>query len=331
MVCAFERLRVKSWHETVHPAYWIPEKPAMPMIYERSFRVRHHECDIHRIVRDACYFRYMQEAAFDASAAAGYGQRRYVTMGKLWLIRETDVEFIRPLRFGDTVRVKTWVGDFRRVQSRRMYELRIEATNELAARAHTDWAFLDRTTLRPAAIPEELIAAFFPEGAPAEAFPRRRFPDAPPPPPGAFTLRRRVEWRDLDAVGHVNNAAYADFVENIAHQAAAACGWPATTMAAAGFDLATRQISIDYRHPALPEDELEISTWLSELTPESAVRHTTIARLSDAELLARAHSVWGCVDVESREPVAMPAQLLESLRPNTARAEDLAKTTPGVR
>lgn len=293
--------------------------------------MRHHECDIHRIVRDACYFRYMQEAAFDASAVAGYGQQRYVAIGRIWLIRETDVDFLIPLRFGDTVRVKTWVGDFRRVQSRRMYELRNDATGELVARAHTDWAFLDRATGRPAAIPEDLVAAFFPEGAPAEVHPRKRFPDAPPPPPGAFSLRRRVEWRDLDAVGHVNNAAYADFVENIGRQAVAACGWSAATMAKAGFDLATRQISIDYRHPALPEDELEISTWLSELTPESAVRHTTIVRLSDGELLARAHSVWGCVDVESRAPVVMPAEYLESLLPKTAAVEDSAKAIPLVR
>jgi acyl-CoA thioester hydrolase len=290
----------------------------MPMIYERTFRVRHHECDIHRIVRDACYFRYMQEAAFDASTAAGYGQRRYVAMGMLWLIRETDVEFLIPLRFGDSVRVKTWVGDFRRVQSRRMYELRNDATGELVAHAHTDWAFLDRATGRPAVIPDELISAFFPEGAPSETFPRRRFPDAPPPPPGAFTLRRRVEWRDLDAVGHVNNAAYADFVENIARQAAAACGWPAAAMAAAGFDLATRQISIDYRHPALPEDELEILTWLSDVSDESAVRHTSITRVADGELLARARSVWGCVSFDVRRPCALPQGLVEGLRAQCA-------------
>ena len=96
----------------------------MPLIHERSFRVRHHECDIHRIVRDASYLRFMQETAFDASAAAGYGQRRYVAIGKLWLIRETDVDFIRPLRYGDTVRVKTWVADFRRVQSCLLYTSR---------------------------------------------------------------------------------------------------------------------------------------------------------------------------------------------------------------
>lgn len=290
----------------------------MPLIHERSFRVRHHECDIHRIVRDASYLRFMQETAFDASAAAGYGQRRYVAIGKLWLIRETDVNFISPLRYGDIVRVKTWVADFRRVQSRRMYELTKEGSDELVASAHTDWAFLDRTTGRPTPIPDEIVAAFFPEGAPAEVHPRKRFPVAPAPPPGLVVLRRRVEWRDLDAVGHVNNATYADYVEDIAHQAAANYGWSAAAMAAKGFDLATREMCIDYRLPALPGDELEIATWLSEVTPDSAVRHTTVARVSDGEVLAQARTGWECVDVNTREAMAAPAAFLDDLMPNMA-------------
>lgn len=290
----------------------------MPLIHERSFRVRHHECDIHRIVRDASYLRFMQETAFDASAAAGYGQRRYVAIGKLWLIRETDVDFISPLRYGDAVRVKTWVADFRRVQSRRMYELTKEESGELVARAHTDWAFLDRATGRPTLIPDEIITAFFPEGAPTEVHPRQHFPVAPPPPPGIVVLRRRVEWRDLDAVGHVNNATYADYVEDIARQAAANYGWSAAAMEEKGFDLATREMNIDYRMPALPGDELEITTWLSEVTPDSAVRHTTIARVSDGELLAQARTGWGCVDLNTREPIAALAAFLNDLMPNMA-------------
>lgn len=290
----------------------------MPFFFERTFRVRHHECDIHRIVRDATYFRYMQEAAFDASAAAGYGQRRYMAMGRLWLIRETDVEFILPLRYGDAVQVKTWIGDFRRVQSRRMYELRHEVTGELVARAHTDWAFLDRATGHPTAIPDDLIAAFFPEGAPAEAFSRKRFPDAPPPPPGVVTLRRRVEWRDLDAVGHVNNAAYADYVEDCARQAVAHAGWPIARMSVEGFDLATCSLSIDYRHPALPGDELEVATWLSDVSPDHAVRHTTIVRVADGVLLAQARAQWRCVDVNTRQPVTAPKAFLDELASQTA-------------
>ena len=89
-------------------------------------------------------------------------------------------------------------------------------------------------------------------------------------------------------------------------------------MAAEGFDLATREMSIDYRHPALPGDELEVATWLSEVTPDDAVRHTTVVRVSDGELLAQARMGWGCVDVNTREAMAAPEAFLDDLMPNTA-------------
>ncbi len=48
------------------------EPPIHVPFLERAFRVRSYECDGYGHVNHANYLRYMQEAAFDASAAAGY-------------------------------------------------------------------------------------------------------------------------------------------------------------------------------------------------------------------------------------------------------------------
>jgi len=39
------------------------------------------------------YVRYMQETAFDASAAVGYSMARYATMDRYWLVHDTEVEY----------------------------------------------------------------------------------------------------------------------------------------------------------------------------------------------------------------------------------------------
>lgn len=291
----------------------------MPLTTDLIHRVNYHDCDVHQVVRDACYLRYMQEAAFEASAVAGYGDDRYQAMRRIWLIHESAVDFVAPLRYGDHVRVRTWVADFRRVRSRRAYELRRTSDEALVARAYTDWVFLDRDSGRPAVIPEEVTAAFFPDDPPGPALERERFPAALPAPSSVFTWRQRVQWRDLDSVGHVNNAAYGDAIEDAARQAASRCGWPASRMAEQGFDVATRQWRIEYRQPALPHDELVISTWLSELTDEGAVRHTTVARGSDGELLAQAYARWGCVGLTSRERISLPPAFGRDLQANVAR------------
>ena len=86
----------------------------MPLIHRRTFRIRSYECDAHGRLNNANYLRLMQETAFDASAAAGYDQARYQAMGRLWLIRESCLEFFTPLYDNDRVEISAWIGDFHR-------------------------------------------------------------------------------------------------------------------------------------------------------------------------------------------------------------------------
>ncbi|MCI0397592.1 MAG: thioesterase [Chloroflexi bacterium] len=298
----------------------------MPLVHERTFRVRHYECDAYGHVNHANYLRYMQETALDASAAAGYDMARYEALGCHWLIRETDITYLRPLAYGDWVLVKTWVADFRRVRSRRAYELREVATGEVVAEAHTDWVFLDSQTLRPASVPAEMKAAFFPEGPPAEAPRREPFPEAPPPPPGVFTLLRHVEWRDIDPAGHVNNASAMAYFEDCGVQVAAAYGWPMARMMAAGFGIVARRYRIEYREPAMMGDELEVATWVSDARRATAVRHYTIHRAADKALLARAHVLWVWVDLATGRPIRIPADFLADFGPNIAASENRTRS-----
>jgi acyl-CoA thioester hydrolase len=295
----------------------------MPLIHTRTFRVRYYECDAYGHLNNANYLRYMQEAAFDASAAAGYDFSRYAEMGQHWLIRETEIEYLRPLRYGEAVEVKTWVADFHRVRSRRMYEIRLRGTEELAARGSTDWVFLDTGTGRPVSIPRPLAEAFFPEGLPAAFPPRRPFPTAPLPPPGVFEIRRRVAWRDLDSAQHVNNAVYLEYVEECGMQVIAAHGWPVARMSAAGFAILLRRHQIQYLQPAFLDDELLISTWASDVRRSSAVRHYQIRRARDRAVIANVHTLGVWIDLASGRPIRIPPAFLADFAPNIVYGEKI--------
>ncbi len=292
----------------------------MALIHERAFRVRQYECDAYGHVNHANYLRYMQETAFDASAAAGYDLDRYRAIQRAWLVRETDITYLRPLVYNDQVVVKTWVLDFRRVRSRRAYELRHADSGEIVAQATTDWVFMNDETERPESVPQEMIDAFFPDGPPIDVPAREKFPKAPPPPPGIFTMRRPVQWSVIDARQHVNNANYMIYVEDAGVQVCAAHGWPMTRMMEAGFGLVARRYRIEYNQPAVFGDELEIATWASDMKRATAVRHYTIRRASDGELLARAHVLWVWVDLESGRPIRVPAEFREDFAPNISLA-----------
>jgi acyl-CoA thioesterase FadM len=260
----------------------------MPLIHTRVFRVRHYECGPHGQVRQPVYLRYAQEAAFDASAAAGYDLARYASMNRIWLARDTAVKYLHPLSYGDSVEVKTWVLDFRRVRSRRAYEFRRLGSGELVAQASTDWVFLRQSTGHPAPIPDELKEAFFPVGLPPSGAVIERFPAAPSPPPTASRQLRRVEWRDLDPVGHVNNAIYLSFI--LSGMALIGAGEPSHGRDP-GSGLVARSHRIEYLQPALLGDEIDVLTWLDQAKNEHAQCHTLMTRASNGAKLARALSV----------------------------------------
>jgi acyl-CoA thioester hydrolase len=82
--------------------------------------------------------------------------------------------------------------------------------------------------------------------------------------------------------------------------------------------VATRSHRIEYRQPALLDDELEITTWLSDLQDHTVVRHTVITRPADGASLSRARTVHAWVDLQTGEPVAIPELLVAALAPAIA-------------
>ena len=290
----------------------------MPLIHERSFRVRHYECDAYGHVNHANYLRYMQEAALDASAGAGYDMARYIEMGRSWFIRETEIDYHRPLTYGDSVIVKTWVDDFRRVRSRRAYELRHADSGEPIAKGRTDWVYLDTATQRPVTVPDEMITAFYPEGVPEQGPQRVPFPTSTPPP-DVFTMQRTVEWHDLDGAGHVNNAMYMVYLEESGVQVAAAYDWSMARMFDAGFGIVARHYRLEYKQPAMLDDELAISTWIAAVRQASADRYYTITRISDGAVIARAQVAWVWVNLKTGSPIRIPPDFIASFGPNLAQ------------
>jgi len=289
----------------------------MPLTHERTFRIRHYECDAYGHVNNTNYLRYMQEAALDASAAAGYDLARYALLGHHWLVRETEIEYLAPLLYGDSVRVKTWVEDFRRVRSRRAYELTRTGDEVLVARGATEWVYLDSQTGQPARIPAEMVATFLPEGAPPVG-PARRFPVGAPPPPGRFAMRRKVMWQEIDAAGHVNNAQYLAYISDCGFEVAEAYGWPGSRMLAAGFGILVRQHHIEYLEPAVLGDELEVATWIYNVRRASASRVYTINRVRDGAALARADVYYAWVNLKTGLPSRLPADFLTDFAANIA-------------
>ena len=114
-----------------------------------------------------------------------------------------------------------------------------------------------------------------------------------------FELRFAVTQADIDEMGHVNNAVYLRWVQDLAagHWRAAAPEEDRRNL----LWVVTRH-EIDYKRPALPGDEVVGRTWVGQASPLSYERHTELLRASDGKLLAKALTFWCPVDAVTRKP-----------------------------
>ena len=87
----------------------------------------------------------------------------------------------------------------------------------------------------------------------------------------------------------------------------------------AGFGIIARSFRIEYKQPALIDDELEIATWVSDVKRVTAVRHYTIRRAADEKLLVRARALWVWVDLATGRPIRIPVDFLADLSANIVR------------
>ena len=245
----------------------------MQTAFGRRFRVRWRECGAYAIVDPIHYICFMLETFMAHAAEHGYTPGSELKKGRAWVIRETEIEYLHPLGYGDTVRVSMQIGELRRISVTRFYEFDVESTEELVARSRSEFVCVNAESHLPMAVPEEIIAEFFPHGIPDKPLPRNRFPKAPPPPQSMFIVRKKVEFRDLDPLRHVNNATYLNYMITAGIEATVGGGLPWKLIMDSNEMNVSQWSRVLYQGQAKLEDELEI-THISP-TSDDRVRSTT--------------------------------------------------------
>lgn len=111
-------------------------------------------------------------------------------------------------------------------------------------------------------------------------------PDASAP---RFELACPILPGDIDELGHVNNVVYVRWVQDvaIAHWRAAA-----TPEQLAELAWVALRHEIDYKAPAMPDDQIVASTWVGEAEAVRFERFVEILRASDRKVLARSRTLW---------------------------------------
>lgn len=212
------------------------------------YRVRFDEGGPDGLVRTSVLLRYTQDLAGYHSAARGFGRAWYAERGITWLVRTAEVGLIAPIGVGTELIGTTQVVGWRRVWARRHTEFH-DIDGTLVARVQIDWVLLDARG-SPTRIPPEFDAVF---GATPADFKLGRV-DLGVVPGDATRLAFTVRPQELDPMDHVNNAVYADWLD----EALIARG------AGDAVRAIPRLVRLEYVRSAEPSERLIGSTWEDE-------------------------------------------------------------------
>jgi acyl-CoA thioester hydrolase len=97
----------------------------------------------------------------------------------------------------------------------------------------------------------------------------------------AYSTRWRVRTYELDHNGHVNNAVYLNWAEQVATEHTEATGFGSAWAAERQGVWVVRRQEITYHRPALYGDELELTTSAEGIKGARGHRRTSIVRLAD--------------------------------------------------
>lgn len=123
-----------------------------------------------------------------------------------------------------------------------------------------------------------------------------------------FVVELPVRFRDLDPMGHVNNAVYATYLEHArAHYFRAVVGEELPTA-----DTVLVHLSIDYRIPIdIEDDSVEVAMWIPRLGESSIPMEYEIR--TGGEIAATAETVQVAYDRESGTSKPIPASWRDAI------------------
>ena len=125
---------------------------------------------------------------------------------------------------------------------------------------------------------------------------------------GDFVHEEQVRFRDLDPMGHVNNAVFLTYLEQ------ARVAFFSEMGAATGLEdmnMIVARVEIDFKAPVRLGQEVEVSVRASRFGTKSFDLDYELR--VEGELVAVAKSVQVAYDYKRREPVPVPAEWREKL------------------
>lgn len=248
----------------------------MAKIHTRSFRVRWSELDGNGAFAPENYLRYLIETAYDWGDSLGLGSLAYDELGIYWLIRETELSIFKSPIHNDVVELTIWMVSWQKVRGTRCFEVKNSNTGEIIAQGIQRIVSMNRNSNRPTPLTLEFIDTFRLVDPVIIAESGFSYMATTRP---IHSTTKIVEWQDLDAQQHVNNAVYLSYArEALARALAARTGQ--------GIGSSPIFVQIQYSSPAVWGEEITIDVYNEQPADSPAVFLIKMKRKVDGSTIS---------------------------------------------
>ena len=126
-----------------------------------------------------------------------------------------------------------------------------------------------------------------------------------------FEIEIEVRFRDLDALGHVNNAVYFTYFEE------GRKNFSKTEFQVSGpsdFTFILAHIRCDYLTPVQLGDRVKLQMWVQNIGTKSfGFGYKLVDVADDARVYAAGESIQVCYDYSASQSIAVPAEMKKKL------------------
>jgi acyl-CoA thioester hydrolase len=136
-----------------------------------------------------------------------------------------------------------------------------------------------------------------------------------------FTRRFRVRHYELDVDCHVHPATLVQYLQEAAIEGSAAVGFDPAWYRDHGTGWVIRRLAIRYHAWATYNDDVEVTTWVSEMRGVRSTREYDVRCAGAGTRLARARVHWIYVDLQTGAPIRFPSEFQGAFAPTGAVAD----------
>ncbi len=174
-------------------------------MFLKKYELRYGDLGENKNVKISTVLELLQDISIAHSGAAGFSLNKLYAQSNAFLLQGWRVKFIEPLSSRSDIEVKTGIMKIRKVEAIRKYEIRQDGQLKIIATAV--WFMVDTDKMKIVNIPDNLQDAYESVNEPDNGL---SFVKLKPAKDLSLLGDTKVERRDIDTNGHMNNVKSVD-------------------------------------------------------------------------------------------------------------------------